>query len=174
VLPSSASIGPVGVGAIGIVVIWVIGILTLNRTRARADLALVVTGGDGPPGPVGTAVEPPATAHASEGSAGSGRPILTFTVASVVTLVAGVVLERSGNQLANNWGMNGVVFGATFLAAATALPEISTGITGVRRQRYTLVFGDIFGGNAFQLTLFLVADLVAGQPVLPSEGKSNA
>jgi Ca2+/Na+ antiporter len=51
-------------------------------------------------------------------------------------------------------GMNGVVFGATFLAAATALPEISTGITGVRLQRYTLVFGDMFGGNAFQLTLF--------------------
>jgi cation:H+ antiporter len=91
-----------------------------------------------------------------------------------VTLVAGVVLERSGNQLANNWGMNGVVFGATFLAAATALPEISTGITGVRLARYTLVFGDMFGGNAFQLTLFLVADLVAGQPVLPAEGKSNA
>jgi hypothetical protein len=31
-----------------------------------------------------------------------------------------------------------------------------------------------FGGNAFQLTLFLVASLVAGQPVLPAEGKSNA
>ena len=31
----------------------------------------------------------------------------------------------------------------------------------------------MFGGNAFQLTLFLVADLVAGQPVLPAEGKAN-
>jgi cation:H+ antiporter len=91
-----------------------------------------------------------------------------------VTLIAGVVLERTGNQLASNWGMNGVIFGATFLAAATALPEISTGITGVRLGRYTLVFGDMFGGNAFQLTLFLVADLVAGQPVLPAEGKANA
>jgi cation:H+ antiporter len=44
----------------------------------------------------------------------------------------------------------------------------------VRLRRYTLVFGDIFGGNAFQLTLFLIADLIAGQAVLPSEGKSNA
>jgi hypothetical protein len=113
---------------------------------------------------------PPATADASEGSGRAGRPILIFAVASVVTLVAGMLLERSGNQLANNWGMNGVAFGATFLAAATALPEISTGITGVRLARYTLVFGDMFGGNAFQLTLFFVAD----QPVLPAEGKSNA
>jgi cation:H+ antiporter len=32
----------------------------------------------------------------------------------------------------------------------------------------------MFGGNAFQLTLFLLADLVAGQPVLPYEGISNA
>ena len=47
-------------------------------------------------------------------------------------------------------------------------------VTGVRLARYTLVFGDMFGGNAFQLTLFLVADLVAGQPVLPAEGKANA
>ena len=32
----------------------------------------------------------------------------------------------------------------------------------------------MFGGNAFQVTLFLIADLVAGEPVLPSEGASNA
>jgi cation:H+ antiporter len=174
VLPSSASIGPLGVGAIGIVVIWVVGIVALNRTRTRSDLVLVAAGEGGPPRSVAAAVELGAPAGPPEGAGGGGRPILIFAVASVVTLVAGVVLERSGNQLANNWGMNGVVFGATFLAAATALPEISTGITGVRLARYTLVFGDMFGGNAFQLTLFLVADLVAGQPVLPAEGKSNA
>lgn len=174
VLPSSASIGPLGVGAIGIVVIWVIGIVTLNRTRTRSDLTLVTAGGSAPPSTVTTAGEGPPTVGASEGSGGSGRPILLFAVASIVTLIAGVVLERTGNHLANNWGMNGVLFGATFLAAATALPEISTGITGVRLARYTLVFGDMFGGNAFQLTLFIVADLVAGQPVLPAEGKANA
>jgi cation:H+ antiporter len=173
VLPSSASIGPLGVGAIGIVVIWVIGIVALNRTRTRSDLTLVAAGGGGPPSAVTTAGKGPA-ASASEGSGGGSRPILLFAVASIVTLIAGVVLERTGNQLANNWGMNGVLFGATFLAAATALPEISTGITGVRLARYTLVFGDMFGGNAFQLTLFFVADLVAGQPVLPAEGKANA
>jgi cation:H+ antiporter len=172
VLPSSASIGPLGVGAIGIVVIWVMGIVALNRTRTRSDLALVA-GGGGSPGPPATDSAAPATS-ASGGSEGGGRPILLFAVASIVTLFAGVVLERTGNQLANNWGMNGVIFGATFLAAATALPEISTGVTGVRLARYTLVFGDMFGGNAFQLTLFFVADLIAGQPVLPAEGKANA
>ena len=32
---------------------------------------------------------------------------------------------------------------------------------------------DIFGGNSFQFCLFLVADLVAGQPVLPEIGVPN-
>ena len=34
--------------------------------------------------------------------------------------------------------------------------------------------GDILGGNAFQVCLFLVADIVAGQPVLQSAGPQNA
>jgi cation:H+ antiporter len=89
-------------------------------------------------------------------------------------LVAGVLLEQSGNTMADAIGINGVLFGATFLALATALPEISTAVTGVRMNSFTLVFGDIFGGNAFQLILFVLADLLAGQPVLPHEGRANA
>jgi cation:H+ antiporter len=59
-----------------------------------------------------------------------------FSAACGVTLVAGVVLEQSGNALANDWGINGVIFGATILAAVTALPEISTGIRAVRLGRW--------------------------------------
>ena len=36
-----------------------------------------------------------------------------------------------------------------------------------------LAMGDIFGGNQVQLTLFLVADLLAGQPVLHSVSTSS-
>src|SRR3954467_3086119 len=86
--------------------------------------------------------------------------------AAGVALVAGVGLERSGNALADAWGINGVVFGATILAAVTALPEISTGIRAVRLGRVGLAMGDIFGGNQVQMTLFLMADILAGRPVL--------
>ena len=82
--------------------------------------------------------------------------------------------EQSGDALATRLGISGVLFGATVLALASALPEISTAITGVRMQEYTLVFGDIFGGNAFQLILFVLADILAGQPVLTHEGRANA
>jgi cation:H+ antiporter len=165
-LPSSASIGPMGVAAIGILIIWVAGMLILNRVRSRPELSFAS---------VGESREEAASEGGEAGqSQSTRRTIVLFVIASIATLIAGVALEQSGNQLADNFGINGVLFGATFLSLATALPEISSGITGVRMGRYTLVFGDMFGGNAFQLTLFLLADIVAGQPVLPYEGKSNA
>jgi cation:H+ antiporter len=62
--------------------------------------------------------------------------------------------------------MNGVVFGATILAAVTALPEISSGLQAVRLGSVELAMSDIYGGNAVQLTFFLLADILAGTPVL--------
>lgn len=97
-----------------------------------------------------------------------------FVFACAVTLVAGVALEVSGNLLADRAGVNGVIFGATILATATALPEISSGIGAVRLGDNALALGDIFGGNAFQVCLFLLADLIAGAPVLPSTGVLNS
>jgi cation:H+ antiporter len=50
----------------------------------------------------------------------------------------------------------------------TALPEISSGIAAVRLGQVGLAMSDIYGGNAMQLTFFLLADLLAGDPVLSS------
>src|SRR5207247_11413564 len=96
-----------------------------------------------------------------------------FGAACAITLAAGVALEVTGNTLANRAGINGVIFGATVLAAATALPEISSGVAAVRLGDNALAPGHIFRGNAYQVHLFLVADLIAGSPVLPSAGGLN-
>ena len=58
--------------------------------------------------------------------------------------------------------------GATILAAVTALPEVSSGMQAVRLGAVGLAMSDIYGGNAMQLTFFLLADLLAGDPVLPT------
>ena len=56
----------------------------------------------------------------------------------------------------------------------SALPELTTGIAAVRLGDNQLAMSDVFGGNAFQVCLFVVADVIAGRPVLTAAGPTNA
>jgi cation:H+ antiporter len=170
-LPPTTSVAGVSPASLGIVLTWVVGMVVLNRTRQAVTWSIAAD--PAADDAAGADAVAPSAAAAPAGRAGSGRVIGLFALASLVTLVAGVALEMSGNAIANGLGINGVVFGATVLALATALPEISTGVAAVRMGRYNLAMGDIFGGNAFQVCLFLLADLLAGQPVLPDAGIAN-
>ncbi|MGI4749790.1 MAG: sodium:calcium antiporter [Janthinobacterium lividum] len=102
-----------------------------------------------------------------------GKTIIIFLVSALVTLVAGVALEISSDAMAKHIGMQGVLFGATVLAAATSLPEVSTGLASVKLKDYDLAISDIFGGNAFLPVLFLVATLISGKSILPMAQKSD-
>lgn len=157
--------------SIAVVIIWIGGIWILNESRKHPKWKVEMAGSH------------PGRPHRRKGHHTSDpvrakhstlRVATLFGVSALVTLLAGVALEISGNELANRAGINGVVFGATVLALASALPEISSGIEAVRLGDHQLAIGDVFGGNAFQLCLFVVADLVAAKPVLPSTGAAIA
>jgi cation:H+ antiporter len=165
--PSTAIGGVVSPASISIVVVWFVGLWLINRASKDPRWKVTMPGSN--PGRRRRERMHPDQPHPFAASS-TTRVALLFGLASLVTLVAGVALEESGNQLATNYGINGVIFGATLLATASALPEISSGIAAVRLGDHALAMGDIFGGNAFQVCLFLVADLVAGEPVLPSAG----
>jgi cation:H+ antiporter len=169
--PTTAIGGVVSPASIGIVAVWTLGVYVINRVRKSPRWRITMEGSR------------PGRRHRRDPHPDQPHPFAdrsTLQVAGIfggacaVTLTAGVGLEMSGNTLADRAGVNGVIFGATVLALATALPEISSGIAAVRLGDNALALGDIFGGNAFQVCLFLLADLVAGSPVLPTAGSLSA
>jgi cation:H+ antiporter len=169
-LPASVSVLGMSPASIAIAGFWLGGMAVLNSVRSHQKWQVVMPGSK--PGrhrrhhPHPTYVHPYAATP-------TARVVAVFGAGSLVTLVAGVALTLSSSEIAARAGISGVVFGATVLALASALPEISTGIEAVRIGDNQLAMGDIFGGNAFQLTLFLVADLLAGAPVLATAGAAN-
>jgi cation:H+ antiporter len=169
--PTTAIAGRISPASLAIVVVWAVGIYVINRIRKDPRWTVSMPGAQ------------PGRAHRREPHPDAGHPfsgrstaavVAIFSAASLVTLAAGAGLELSGSALAGRAGIDGVIFGATVLAVASALPEISSGIAAVRLGDNALAIGDVFGGNAFQLCLFVVADLVAGAPVLPTAGRANS
>jgi len=171
-LPASVKIGPVSPASLGIAIAWIAGIYAINTVRKAPRWKVDMPGSQ--PGRPHRRIPHPKENLPKPLLESTARAITMFGVASAVTLIAGVVLEVAGNDLANRAHINGVIFGATILSVASALPEISSGIAAVRLGDNELAVADIFGGNSFQVVLFLVADLIAGKAVLPTAGNLNA
>lgn len=169
--PSTAIGGVVSPASLAIVAIWVVGIYVIDRVRRDPRWSVSMPGGS--PGRRHRR-QPHAERPHPFASSSTRRVVSMFLAACAVTVGAGVALATSGSELADRAGINGVIFGATVLALATALPEISSGIAAVRLGDHSLAIGDIFGGNAFQVCLLLLADLIAGAPVLPTAGRLNS
>jgi cation:H+ antiporter len=166
-------IGRLEPAALIIVLIWLVGLGLVKR--ANRGLPWHEQGRRAPDGqdvPRGMRKTMRSDA-AAERSIGTADAVAIFAVAAGVTLAAGVALERTSEKLAQHAAITGVLFAATVLAAATALPEVSTGLASVRLGDYQLAVSDIFGGNAFLPTLFLLASLLAGSAVLPAANKTD-
>jgi cation:H+ antiporter len=171
-LPGDLIVWRLTPGPVLITVLWITGLVLLQRAGTSLPWQEAGQPPDGQERPRGHSQQ--ATEQdAQRRGISTARAATTFGVAAIVTLVAGVVLERSGEAAASHVGLSGVLFGATVLAAATSLPELSTGLTSVRAGDFQLAVSDIFGGNAFLPVLFLLATLLSGKAVLPQAQASD-
>ena len=171
-LPASLVVARLTPAPVLITALWVTGLFLLRRAGRSLPWHESGEAPDNQRSPRGHSQKK--TEHdASNKGVSTGRAAGVFLFAALVTLVAGVLLERSGDAIAGHVGLSGVLFGATVLAAATSLPEVSTGLTSVRAGDHQLAVSDIFGGNAFLPVLFLLATVLSGQAVLPQAHHSD-
>ncbi|MDL4817257.1 sodium:calcium antiporter [Actinomadura opuntiae] len=166
-LPGDLSFARFAPASLVIAVLWIVGLVLLDRAGKGLPWQEDGDAPDTQPEPRGHSKGKKEKAATDKGVS-TARAAAVFGAAAVATLVAGVVIERSGEEFFGRQGLSGILFGATVLAAATSLPEVSTGLTSTRLGDYQLAISDIFGGNAFLPVLFLLATLISGKPVLPT------
>ncbi|MDC7785045.1 sodium:calcium antiporter [Rhodoplanes sp. TEM] len=124
---------------------------------------------------------PPAVVDTPKEADGPGpapslrRLIATAGVAAAVILVAGLVLSQSADAIAKQTGLGSGIVGLVLVAFATSLPEVSSITAAVRRKRYEMALGDVFGTNILTVGLVFLADLFYRDgPVLAQAGRFEA
>jgi cation:H+ antiporter len=104
-----------------------------------------------------------------------GGLVTRIVVAAIVIVLAGIVLAKTGDTLADQTGLGSQFVGAVFVAIATSLPEVSTTLGALRVGAYTMAFANIFGANLLDLSILFLADVVyVGEPVLNLVGGFSA
>ncbi|TRD11631.1 sodium:calcium antiporter [Erythrobacter insulae] len=155
--------GAVGIGSTVIFLSGLLAIRVADRSERR---------------PMWMVVNPP-----DQGDSGdtkrqeiSGRTMtIMLVMLSAVILSAGAVLAMTADDIAARTGMGKGLVGVLFVAAATSLPELSAITGAMRRHRYELAVGEIFGSNLFNLAIIFAIDLFApGPPVIELAGTFEA
>lgn len=147
----------VGLWPLLLAAIWVLALYVVNRYERRPGWE-PARRDEPPPVPAGPAEDERFAEVSTRGV------VLRFALAACTVLVSGYLVALTGAGIAAQSGVAESVVGATLVAIATSLPEVSTTFAAVRIGAYGMAAGNIFGANAFQLALLLPAD------VLYSEG----
>jgi cation:H+ antiporter len=109
--------------------------------------------------------------------------IRKITLLSIVLVAAAYWLAQTGDVLQTHpIGLIGRPLGATavgaiFLAIASSLPEIVTGLAAVRLGQIDLALGNIFGSNMFNIFVIPMCKIVSvltGAPLLMGGGDFHA
>lgn len=86
--------------------------------------------------------------------------ITQFLIAATVVVIAGNLLARFADAIAELTKLGRLLVGTIFLAGATYLPELTVDISAVRMGLGDLAAGDLMGSSLFNLLILAVADLL--------------
>lgn len=93
---------------------------------------------------------------------GSGASLaLAFTGFALLVLAGGWLAASAADVVAQQSGLSSGFIGATLLAAASSLPEVSTTVAAVRDENEELAVANVFGSNSFDLALLALVSLMA-------------
>ncbi|HET8729125.1 MAG TPA: sodium:calcium antiporter [Alphaproteobacteria bacterium] len=165
IVVGEVSILGVGVWTSGVLVMYVVAMWLITWSEGRRTW---LPGG----GAQNRQQEPSGGAERARAEEASlGSTVVKMAVAGLTILMAGFLLSRTGEAIADKTGLGSSFVGAVFLAISTSLPEVSTVLSAVRLKRYEMAVSDIFGTNLFDIVLvFLVDAVYAGRPVLAEVG----
>lgn len=155
-----------GVTAGGVPEVFSVSVWLIALVAAYAVLIAMVRRYRGDSGWMPARVEDLSEREEAEDSSRLGRARSTRTLwlffagLSFLVLVGGWGATQTAEALASQTGLGSAFLGATLLAAATSLPEVSTTISAARNRRYTAAVANIFGSNSFDVGLLLLADIL--------------
>jgi cation:H+ antiporter len=97
-----------------------------------------------------------------------------FGISVAVVIVAGRYLASSADTIAEVSGISKSFIGVLLVSIVTTLPEASVTIAATLRKSYGIVIGNVYGSNAFNVSIIFFADLFHGkEPLLRSMGTTH-
>lgn len=160
--PRGPSLGWVGIDTIAVAGAYAAAIAWFRRSPSGRT-----TGPDVLPVPVGLG--------RSDEVPDVRRPVRRFVAGAAVVFVVAPVLAYSAREMAAASGVAESFMGTALVAMATSLPELVASVAAVRIGSYDLAVGNLFGSNAANMAVLVVADLAyTDGPLLAAVDPSQA
>jgi cation:H+ antiporter len=89
-----------------------------------------------------------------------------FGISVVVVIIAGRFLAASADRIAEISGISASFIGVLLVSIVTTLPEGSVTVAATLRKSYGIAMGNVYGSNAFNVTILTFSDLFSAKPLL--------
>jgi len=130
-------LGPTSLGGLALIMVYVAGMRAVYKA-GRTDMHV-----DDIPAPTGSA----------------RNAWIGFGISVAVVIVAGRFLASSADTIAELSGISASFIGVLLVAIVTTLPEGSVTVAAALRKSYGIVIGNVYGSNAFNVSIFFFSDM---------------